>query len=180
MAEKKETTLNLIRSDLARILEREPNVIDYFKVYFMPKGTTFPYVFWLRIVHGLKKKFKPLALLPYAFLRHYEYKYDIHANSNIHIGKGLLIVHGGALYLNCKEIGENFTVYQGVTLGSKRHEKKYADEIPSVGNNVSIYTGAVVCGDIMIGDNAVIGAHAYVSKNLKEGTKVIGNASIVV
>ena len=67
-------------------------------------------------------------------------------------------------------IGDNVTVYQGVTLGGtgkdtgKRH--------PTIGNNVTIYSGASVLGDITIGDNSVIGGNVWLTESLPEGTKI--------
>ena len=163
-----------IASDLERITERNVSVKDALKLYFRPQGTTFPYVFWFRIVQYLKCKHKWMAIIPYLRLRHFEYKYGIHANTNIFIGKGLLIVHGGAVYMNCKAIGDNFTIYQGATLGSRKYGLKYKDGIPTVGNNVIVYTGAVVCGEISIGNSVRIGANTYVDKNVDEGRIIRG------
>lgn len=110
-----------------------------------------------------------LKFIPYCLLRHYEYKYGIHGGAGIHIGKGLLIVHGDGVYLNCKTIGDNFTVYQGVTLG-----KGSDGGIPIIGNNVTVYPNSVVCGGIIIGDNVTIGANAFVSHNVGDGLTVAG------
>jgi serine O-acetyltransferase len=173
-----ESLASLIHSDLSRIVEREATFVDFLKVFFMPRGANFHYVLWYRIVSHLKhKKHRILAILPYFILRHYEYKYGMHLNPNITVGKGLLIVHGGAVYLNCESIGENFTVYQGVTLGSKKYGSLWEFDVPSIGDNVTIYTGATVCGKIHVGDNVIIGAHAYVDKNVEDNAKVIGPAS---
>lgn len=176
MRAKTETSLKeLIYSDLYRIKERKVNFKDMVRTYFVPQGTTFPYIFWLRVVHYLKNKgFRIMVVIPYFIMRHYEYKYDVHVNTNISIGDGILIVHGGAVYLNCKSIGNNFTVYQGVTLGSRKYGDKYKDEIPVIDNNVTIYTGAVVCGNIHIGDDVRIGANAYVDKDVEDGKTFIG------
>jgi len=81
----------------------------------------------------------------YIIFRHYEYKYGIHVNTNIDIGKVLKIVHGDGVYLNCKSIGENFTVYQNVTLGTDR-----SGGIPKVDDKVTLYTGVVICGNICL------------------------------
>lgn len=68
----------------------------------------------------------------------------------------MCVVHGGSVYLNCKIIGKNFTVYPSVMLGPSKKG------IPSVGNNVIIYTGAVISGDVYIGDNCIIAANSVV------------------
>ena len=169
---------SLIHSDLSRIVEREATFGDFLRVFFMPRGANFHYVFWYRIVSHLKHhNHRILAILPYLRLRHYEYKYGMHLNPNITVGKGLLIVHGGAVYLNCESIGDNFTVYQSVTLGSKKYGRQWEFDVPSIGDNVTIYTGATVCGKIHVGNNTVIGAHAYVDKDVADGSTIIGPAN---
>lgn len=102
-------------------------------------------------------------------LRHYEYKYGIHADTNIHIGKGLQIAHGDGVYLNCSYIGDNVTIYQSVTLGAK---ERY--EIPRVEDNVTIYAGAVCVGNIILKDGCTIGANAYVQHDVEANQTVAG------
>lgn len=166
---KKESFVEYIKADLSRICE--PTLMNFLKQYFFSRGEVFPYVFWLRIVHFLRKRTLTkytLAIPAYFILRHFQFKYGIHTNPNINIGKGIHIVHGGALYINCKSIGEHFTVYQGVTLGSND------GGIPVVKKNVSVYTGAVVCGSITLNDGCVVGANSYVSRDVEENCLVAG------
>lgn len=159
-----------IQSDLARISENT-DLFSFLKWYLFPKGSTFPYQVWFRIMHSVKNNYVikyTIGLVCYMIFRHYEYKYGIHANSNIHVGKGLKIVHGDGVYLNCKEIGENFTVYQNVTLGSGDNG------IPTVGNNVSIYPGSVIAGGIVLHDYCIVGANSFVSKSVAPKILVAG------
>lgn len=68
------------------------------------------YIFWLRCVHHFKSmKITKFTITPpmYIFLKHLEYKYGIHMNTNITIGPGLMVVHGGSVYVNVSEIGKN-------------------------------------------------------------------------
>ena len=168
----KDTSLkNIIMADLARI--DTPKTSNAWKWYFFPKGTTFPYIVWFRILQSCKRsaiKKYTIGLFAYHKYNRMTYKYGIHLNSNINVGKGLYIVHGNGVYLNCKEIGDNFTVYQCVTLGS---ENKDCSAGPVVGNNVTIYTGAVVAGEIILHDGAVIGANSFVDKDVPENTLAI-------
>lgn len=62
-------------------------------------------------------------------------------------------------------IGDNATIYQNVTLGK---EKDDADGYPKIGNNVTIFTGATIIGDIKIADNCIIGAHSFLNKSTEE------------
>lgn len=68
-------------------------------------------------------------------------------------------------------IGSNCCIYQGVTIGTS---KRYDDKYPIIGNNVTIYAGAVVVGKIKVGDNAVIGANSVVLNDVLENTTVVG------
>lgn len=133
----------------------------------------FRYVFWFRIMCYVKQRniIKILFGFPvYLVFRHYEFKYGIHLNTNIQVGKGLKIVHGDGVYLNCKEIGEMFTVYQGVTLGVNGESG-----VPTVGNHVTVCTNSTVVGDIILGDNCNIGANSFVSHDVPCNTTVAGS-----
>lgn len=95
------------------------------------------------------------------------------------IGEGFVIYHGHGTVVAPYKIGKNFSVYQGVTIG--RNQNSDADEIcnPIIGDNVSVYTNAVVAGGITIGDNVSIGAGAVVMKDVPANSIVIGNPCII-
>ena len=96
------------------------------------------------------------------------------------IGSNFFMDHGlGIVIGETAEIGDNVTIYQGVTLGgimpsletdSQRNQKRH----PTIGNNVIIGSGAQVLGPIKIGDNAKIGANSVVSKNVPSDITVAG------
>ena len=89
------------------------------------------------------------------------------------IGRELFIDHGmGVVIGETAIIGNNVTLYQGVTLGGTGKEK--GKRHPTVGNNVVIGTGAKVLGNIIIGDNSYIGANAVVIKNVPPNSTVVG------
>ena len=97
------------------------SVKSFFRWYFFSQGSTFPHDVWFRISQNCKKnalKKYTIGLLAYIKERKLSYKYGIHANANMHVGVGLRIVHCDGIYLNCKSIGDNFTVFQNVTLGA--------------------------------------------------------------
>ncbi|MCX5752879.1 MAG: serine acetyltransferase [Candidatus Krumholzibacteria bacterium] len=85
------------------------------------------------------------------------------------IGPGLFIQHGFSTIIAAKSLGENCWVNQQVTIGFSS-----VDDCPTLGNNVSIKAGAIVIGDIMIGDGAVVGAGAVVVKDVPPGSTAIG------
>lgn len=90
------------------------------------------------------------------------------------IGERLFIDHGGGVVIGeTTVIGDDVTLYQGVTLGGtgKQGGKRH----PTVGNRVIVGTGAQVLGPLVIGDDAKIGAGAIVIKDVPAQTTVVGN-----
>jgi serine O-acetyltransferase len=83
--------------------------------------------------------------------------------------------HWGRIILNAREIGDNFYVMHNVTVGHDYRRGK-----PVIGNNVFIGVGAVILGDIRIGDNVVIGAQSYVNRNVPSNSLVAGNPAKVI
>lgn len=81
---------------------------------------------------------------------------------------GLLIIHGFSTIVNAESIGENCTIYQQCTIGYGNNGK------PVIGDNVTIYAGAIVVGNITIGDNCVIGAGTTVTKSIPANTICVG------
>ena len=96
---------------------------------------------------------------------------EIHPGAKI--GKGLFIDHGmGVVIGETSEIGDNVTIYHGVTLGGTGKEK--GKRHPTVGNNVVIGAGAKVLGAITIGDNVKIGANSVVLKDVIINSTAVG------
>jgi len=85
------------------------------------------------------------------------------------LGPGLYLAHGFSTILLARKVGANCRVHQNVTLGWNDR-----NELPSIGDGVTIYTGAVVLGGVTIGDGAVIGANAVVTKDVPPGTIAVG------
>lgn len=90
------------------------------------------------------------------------------------LGGGILTGHPYCTILNADSIGENFYVNHLVTVGEVNGKR------PTIGNNVSIYTGAIVIGDIAIGNNVNIGAGAVVVKNVPDNCTVVGNPAKII
>jgi serine O-acetyltransferase len=96
---------------------------------------------------------------------------EIHPGAKI--GRGFFIDHGmGVVIGETTEIGDNVTLYQGVTLGGTGKEK--GKRHPTIGNNVVISAGAKVLGSITIGNDVIIGAGAVVVKSVPDGCTVVG------
>ena len=101
------------------------------------------------------------------------HKTGIEIHPGAKIGKCLFIDHGmGIVFGETAEIGDNCTIYHGVTLGGtgkdtgKRH--------PTLGNNVTVGTGAKGLGNIRIGNNVKIGGNSVVVKDVPDNCTVVG------
>ena len=102
---------------------------------------------------------------------------EIHPGATI--GKGLMIDHGmGVVIGETAEIGDNCTIYQGVTLGGTG--KEVGKRHPTIGNNVLIGAGAKVLGPLTIGDNTKIAANAVVLENISGNSTAVGIPAKVV
>lgn len=91
-------------------------------------------------------------------------------------GSGLVIQHGHSTIIHAERIGECCQIWQNVTIGKKVSGGKK----PIIGNNVKIYAGSVVLGDITIGDNVQIGANSVVIKDVPANCVVVGNPARII
>lgn len=102
---------------------------------------------------------------------------DIHPGATI--GKGFFIDHAtGVVIGETAEIGDNVSIYQGVTLGGVSTEKKKRH--PTIGNNVVIGAGATILGPVVIGDNVRVGAGSVVVKSVPPNSTVVGVPAKIV
>lgn len=138
------------------------------------KNYGFRYTYFLRIAsqsNGIK------FILMKLIMKHLTIKYGYEISEKTKIGKGFAIMHLGGIAINHQaEIGENCTIYQGVTIGGDVGRKRGA---PKIGNKVWIGPNAVLVGDISIGNNVLIAANTYVNFNIPDNSLVIGNPGIV-
>jgi serine O-acetyltransferase len=96
---------------------------------------------------------------------------EIHPGAEI--GRRLFIDHGmGVVIGETAIVGDDVTLYQGVTLGGTGKEK--GKRHPTLGNNISIGSGAKLLGDITIGDNCRVGANSVVLRNVPANSTIVG------
>lgn len=98
--------------------------------------------------------------------------YSCDISSYAQIGSGFRIHHSvGVVIGHAVKIGDNCEIFQNVTIGSNR-KFKGKQEMPILGNNVTIYAGAIIVGPISIGDNCIIGAGCFVDFDVPDNTIV--------
>jgi len=94
---------------------------------------------------------------------------------NARIGPGMFVSHPvGIVVGRGTVIGSNVTLFQGVTFGVKSWHPDAITKFPRVGNKCYFFTGAAVLGDVTIGDNCIVGAHAVVTSDLPDGSLAVG------
>lgn len=101
------------------------------------------------------------------------------------IGAGFMIDHGmGVVIGETTEIGENVTLYHDVTLGGRKlfdeNGNKLEKRHPTIGNNVTIGSGAQILGPITIGNNVKIGSNAIVIKDIPADCTVVNTPAYIV
>lgn len=84
------------------------------------------------------------------------------------LGPGCFILHGDSTMVGARSIGENFVVGQHVVIGYRGQ-----NELPTIGDDVSVYVGAIVIGDVTVGDGATVGAGAVVANSVPDGATVV-------
>ena len=158
-----------LRYDLKSIKERDPAARNCLEIFLLYSG--FHALIYYRIAHFFyKHKMKFIARWISQTGRFFT-GVEIHPGAKI--GRGLLIDHGSGVVIGeTAEVGDNCTIYQGVTLGGTG--KDVGKRHPTVGNNVMIGSGAKVLGPFTVGDNAKIAAGAVVLNAVPEGATAVG------
>lgn len=158
--------LNYLKS----IKLRDPAARNYLQIILFYPGVHA--LFWYRIAHFLwEYKLKFLAEL-ISYLSRLTSGIEIHPGAII--GKRLFIDHGyGVVIGETTIIGDDCTIYHGVTLGSSKMSKNKRH--PTIKNNVIIGSHAQIIGNIVIEDDVIIGSNAIVTKNVEKGKTIISN-----
>ncbi len=132
----------------------------------------FNWLVWFRCISYLKSKKGAGKVLYLLLLHHYKWKsakLGIDIRPGTRIGKGFFIAHSGGNIINPNAvIGDNFHMLQDVTIGGWRGQTAH------IGNNVRLFAGAKVIGNVTIGDNVVVGANAVVTHDVPSGAVVAG------
>lgn len=166
--------IKYIKEEMNIVKERDPAIKTPIEVFLYP---SFRAIIRYRIAHYLYKKHH--FFLARWFSQRTVRKTGIEIHPGATIGKGLFIDHGhGVVIGETAIVGDNVTLYQGVTLGGtgKEHGKRH----PTIGNNVMISAGAKVLGSFTIGENSKIGAGSVVLTEVPPNSTVVGVPGRVV
>lgn len=157
------------KREMESALERDPAATNPLEIMLTYSG--FHAIVIYRMAHALRRSEVPF------FPRFLSQAGKLITGIEIHpgaaIGKNLFIDHGmGVVIGETTIIGDNVTLFQGVTLGGTGKEK--GKRHPTLGNNIVVGAGAKVLGNIVIGDNVSIGANAVVLRDVPPNSTVVG------
>jgi serine O-acetyltransferase len=159
----------LFQPEIQAAMERDPAAISKIEVILTYSGLHA--VIFHRIAHFLHTL--KIPYLPRIISQFARWLTGIEIHPGAQIGRGLFIDHGmGVVIGETTIIGNNVTLYQGVTLGGTGKER--GKRHPTIGDNVVIGAGAKVLGNIKIGNNVQIGANAVVIKDVPDNSTVVG------
>lgn len=159
----------IVRADLAAVYDRDPACTRYLEPLLYFKG------FHALVTHRFAHQLWKSGRKDYAFYLQSQssrmFAVDIHPAARI--GKGIMLDHAtGFVVGETATIGDNVSILQGVTLGGTG--KSEEDRHPKIGNGVLIGAGAIVLGNIKVGDCARIGAGSVVVKEVPPRVTVAG------
>jgi serine O-acetyltransferase len=164
-----------VKEDIKAVLERDPAATGYLEVILCCPGLHA--VIFHRVAHGLYKRRIIILAKMLSQIGRFFTGVEIHPAAVI--GRRFFIDHGSGIVIGeTTEIGDDVTLYQGVTLGGtgkdtgKRH--------PTIEHNVTIGSGAKILGPITIGHNAKIGAGAVVVRCIPANSTAVGVPAHVV
>ena len=159
----------LMREDIAAVLERDPAARSKLEIVLLYSGLHA--LWWYRIHHWMWKHGWLFFARVLSQLARWLTGVEIHPGATI--GRRFFIDHGmGVVIGETAEVGDDVTLYQGVTLGGttltrgKRH--------PTIGNGVVVGGGAKILGNLRIGDNCRIGAGSVVLRDVPPDSTVVG------
>lgn len=171
----KEELFSKLSEDIDSVVERDPAARSKIEVFLCYPGVHA--IILYRFAHFLwGKKFFTTARIISSFAR-FLTGVDIHPAARI--GRRLFIDHATGLVIGeTAEIGDDVTLYHGVTLGGTSTQK--GKRHPTLGNRVIVGAGAKLLGPIEIGDDARIGSNAVVLKAVPAGATAVGVPAQIV
>ncbi|MPZ14780.1 MAG: serine O-acetyltransferase [Chloroflexi bacterium] len=164
-----------VRADFRAVFERDPAARNGLEVVLAYPG--FHAILMHRVTYRLWRWGVPVLPRVLSHVSRFLTGIEIHPGAQI--GKRFFIDHGmGVVIGETTEIGDDVTLYQGVTLGGTGKER--GKRHPTIGNNVLVGVGAKVLGAIEIGDNVKIGSGSVVLRSVPPNSTVVGVPGWVV
>lgn len=140
------------------------------KTLFYPIKSQHSLYIWIRIRELLKNKFLKMMITDKIYQ-----DYNCIINTKEAIGEKLLLPHPCGIVIGTEtHLGNSCTIFQNVTLGQKK------GLYPKIGNNVIVFPGAKIIGDVIVGDNAIIGANSVVINDIPANYIVAGVPARVI
>ena len=155
--------------DVKAVQERDPAARNALEVLLLYQGVHA--LIWHRIAHGFYKRRMFFIARLLSQLSRFFTQIEIHPGAEL--GHGILIDHGcGVVIGETTVVGDNCTIYQGVTLGGVGTQK--GKRHPTLGDNVTVGAGAKILGSFEVGDNCSIAANAVLLRQLSENSTAAG------
>ena len=176
-----ESKFKIILSDAEAVISRDPATSSKTEAFLLSSGLHA--IAFYRLNHWLwNKNWKIMARFLSLVVRFFT---GIEIHPAARIGKSFFIDHGmGVVIGETSEIGDNVTLYHGVTLGGTtvfdEKGKQLSKRHPTLRNNIVVGAGAKILGPITIGDNVKIGANAVVLKDGAKNQTVVGVPAHIV
>jgi serine O-acetyltransferase len=164
-----------LKRDIEVVFERDPAARNLLEVLLCYPGLKAILIH--RVAHWLWRHNWKLTARILSQISRFFTQIEIHPGATI--GEGFFIDHGSGVVIGeTTEIGNNVTIYQGVTLGGTGHEK--GKRHPTIRDNVVVGNGARILGSFTVGENARIGAGAVVLREVPPNSTVVGNPGRIV
>src|ERR671938_1044696 len=161
-----------LRQDLTAAQDRDPAARDLGRAEILLTYGGVQALLVHRVAHALHDGGVPL--LPHALANASKVVTGVEIHPAARIGDSLFIDHGAGVVIGeTAEVGDNVTIYQGVTLGGTGFQR--GKRHPTVGDDVVIGSGAKLLGPITVGDRAKIGANSVVIHDVPGDATVVGN-----
>jgi serine O-acetyltransferase len=161
-----------VRADVAAARDRDPAAQNVSTFEILTSWAGVQALLAHRAAHALLEARVPLLPRAIAYLTRAVTGVEIHPAAQV--GKELFIDHGSGVVIGeTAKIGARVTLYQGVTLGGTGFQR--GKRHPTLGDNVTVGSGAKLLGPIAVGDNAKIGANTVVVEDVPPGATVVGN-----
>ncbi|MFN8217230.1 MAG: serine O-acetyltransferase [Solirubrobacterales bacterium] len=164
--------LSEIRADVAAARDRDPAAQNVSSFEILTSWAGVQALLAHRVAHALAGAGVPLAPRAIAYLTRAVTGVEIHPAAQI--GRDFFIDHGSGVVIGeTAVIGDRVTLYQGVTLGGTGFQR--GKRHPTLGDNVTVGSGAKLLGPIAVGDGAKIGANTVVVEDVPPAATVVGN-----